>query len=262
MGRSGEVQTMTPRGLARPAFVFRIRAVLLIIACSIAARASPANADRGPDMESTGPLFVLIKAQTGRTRTRGSMETNATTDVAESNDRARCRHAAHARMRSSGQVWGLNRVRAHGTEAHDGQVAARGGPIQPAPVQAALDLLKWSPDRVPTIEVVDIRPPRVNPLAEGWIVYDGDGRPQPTIYVAAWSALYRAVLANRLDVQYDVIRLASVLAHERAHIEHGPDEELAYLAQLNTLERLRARDIDLANVRRALETAKRHPGHP
>ena len=112
------------------------------------------------------------------------------------------------------------------------------------------------------IEVVAVRPPRVSPLAEGWILYNVEGRPLPTIYVAGWSALYRAVLANRLDVHFDVIRLASVLAHERAHIEHGPDEELAYLAQLITLERLRAHDIDIANVRRALEAAKRQPGHP
>ena len=215
MGRSGEVQTMTLCGRSRPAFVFRIRAALLliIIACSVAARASPADANRMAGMESTGSLFVLI-----------------------------------------------NRIHERGIQAHSVQVAARGGPIQPAPIQAALDLLKWSPDRVPAIEVADMRPSRVSPLAEGWIVYDWDGRPRPTIYVAAWSALYRAVLANRLDVHFDVIRLASVLAHERAHIEHGPDEELAYLAQLTTLERLRARDIDLANVRRALEASKRHSG--
>jgi hypothetical protein len=142
------------------------------------------------------------------------------------------------------------------------QAGAQDGRIRPVPIQAALDLLKWSPDHIPMIEVVAVRPPRVRPLAEGWILYDVDGRPLPTIYVAGWSAIYRAVLANRLDVQFDVIRLASVLAHERAHIEHGPDEQLAYLAQLTTLERLGARDIDIANVRRALDAAKRQPRRP
>ena len=55
----------------------------------------------------------------------------------------------------------------------------------------------------------------------------------------------------------NLIRLAGVLAHERAHIEHGQNEELPYLAQLTTLEHLRAHDIDIANVRRALEAVKR-----
>ena len=134
---------------------------------------------------------------------------------------------------------------------------ALGGVIPPAPIQAALDLLQWSPDRVPMIEVVEVRPLRVSPLAEAWTVYNADGSARRTIYVAGWSALYRAALANGLDVHLDVIRLAGVLAHERAHVEHGPNEELAYIAQLVTLERLRAHDIDLSNVRRALEVVKR-----
>jgi hypothetical protein len=142
-------------------------------------------------------------------------------------------------------------------QARSLQVAAQVSGIQPVPIQAALDLLKWSPDHVPTIEVVEVRPPRVSPLAEGWTTYNGDGSARPTIYVAGWSALYRAALANRLDAHFDVIRLAGVLAHERAHVEHGPNEELAYLAQLITLENLQARDVDIASVRRALDAVKR-----
>jgi hypothetical protein len=137
------------------------------------------------------------------------------------------------------------------------QVAAQGGVIPPVPIQAALDLLKWSPEHVPTIEVVEVRPPRVSPLAEGWTTYNGDGSARPTIYVAGWSALHRAALANRLDAHFDVIRLAGVLAHERAHVEHGPNEELDYLAQLITLENLEARDVDIASVRRALDAVRR-----
>jgi hypothetical protein len=120
-------------------------------------------------------------------------------------------------MRPSEQTADRNSNHDRGIEAdEDPTTARRGGPIQPPPIQVALDLLKWSPGHVPTIEVVETRPPRVSPLAEGWILYDGDGRPRPTIYVAAWSALYRAVLARRLDFQFNVIRLAGVLAHERA----------------------------------------------
>jgi hypothetical protein len=256
MGQSGEVQTMVPHDLSRSAFVFTIRGALVVIACSLAPQVPAADSDSTAGTESISPLFVT---RTGWTHTGRPGEINATTGDVESNDLARCPHVARACMRPSEQTGGLNRIRDRGIEAPDDQVAERGGLIQPPPIQVALDLLKWSPDHVPTIEIVETRPPRVSPLAEGWILYDVDGRPRPTIYVAAWSALYRAVLARRLDFQFEVIRLAGVLAHERAHIEHGPDEESAYLAQLITLERLRARDIDLANVRRALETAKRHP---
>jgi hypothetical protein len=142
------------------------------------------------------------------------------------------------------------------TPARAADAASQGGVIPPAPIQAALDFLKWSPDRVPMIEVVEVRPPRVSPLAEAWTVYNADGSARRTIYVAAWSAAYRAALTNRPDALYHVIHLAGVLAHERAHIEHGPNEESAYIAQLITLERLRAPDIDLASVRRALEAVK------
>jgi hypothetical protein len=137
------------------------------------------------------------------------------------------------------------------------QMGAQNGIHPSVPIQAALDLLKWSPDRIPKIEVVDVRPPQVSPRAEGWTTHNSDGTARPTIYVAGWSALYRTVLANKLDVHFSVIRLAGVLAHERAHIEHGPGEELAYVEQLIALERLRAHDIDIDNVRRALDAVKR-----
>jgi hypothetical protein len=52
------------------------------------------------------------------------------------------------------------RADADGVPAQSRQVPAPRGVIQPLPIQAALDLLKWSPDRVPTIEVVEVRPPR------------------------------------------------------------------------------------------------------
>ena len=139
----------------------------------------------------------------------------------------------------------------HPHSAAQGQVVT-----QPEPIQAALSLLRWPRDKVPMIEVVEIRTPRVNVLAEGWVVYDADGRARPTLYVAGWSRLYRAVLADRFD-RDNTIRLAGVLAHERAHIEHGSNEELAYAEQLTTLERLHAPPIDHVNVRRALEAVRR-----
>jgi len=138
-----------------------------------------------------------------------------------------------------------------------GSVSSRAGRIvHPAPVEAALNLLRWPPEDVPAIEVIEERPPRVDLLAEAWVFYNVDGTPQPTIYVAAWSRLYRHALVDPWDRQHDVIRLAGVLAHERAHIRHGRDEELAYAAQLTVLEQLQAPPVEVTNVRRALQAVK------
>jgi hypothetical protein len=133
---------------------------------------------------------------------------------------------------------------------------SRAGHIsRPAPVDAALNLLHWSRDEVPEIEVVAVRPPSVNVLAEGWTVRNADGTAQPTIYVAGWSELYRHALENPGN-HHNMIRLAGVLAHERVHLRHGPDEERAYAEQLTTLERLRAEPIEVTNVHRALDAVR------
>lgn len=90
-------------------------------------------------------------------------------------------------------------------------------------------------------------------------MFNREGCVQPMIYVAARSELYRNALADPRDA-HNVIRLAGVLAHEREHLRHEPDEEeLAYTAQLTTLERLQAPPIDIVNVRRALEADRRQP---
>ena len=127
------------------------------------------------------------------------------------------------------------------------------------PIEAALGLLRWPADQTPAIVVVSERPDMVSTRAEGWVVRNSDGSEQPTIYVAGWSGLYRDALANP-HVWHTIIRLAGVLAHERVHIRHGPDEELAYAEQLITLERLHAELLEITNVRRARESVKRqHP---
>jgi hypothetical protein len=127
--------------------------------------------------------------------------------------------------------------------------------VHPAPIEAALNLLRWAPEDVPAIEVIEKRPLRVDLLAEAWVFYNVDATAQPTIYVAGWSRLYRHALADPRD-RHDVIRLAGVLAHERAHIRHGRDEELAYAEQLTTLEKLQAPAVEVTNVRRALQALR------
>ena len=74
---------------------------LFVIACSLAAWASAADADRILGMRPTHPLFVLIQARTERL--------------------------------PPGRPVGTTNV------APAGQVAAQGGPTRPVPIQAALD---------------------------------------------------------------------------------------------------------------------------
>jgi hypothetical protein len=128
---------------------------------------------------------------------------------------------------------------------------------RPKPIEAALNLLRWPPNQIPAIVVIAERPETVSPLAEGWVVRNSDGSERPTIYIAGWSALYRAALADPRGAHHDIIRLAGVLAHERVHIRQGPDEEQAYAKQLITLESLHATLLEIANVRRALALAGR-----
>ena len=71
------------------------------------------------------------------------------------------------------------------TPSSNPDIVAQGRIIRPETIQAALDLLRWPPDKGPMIEVVEIRPPQLNILAEGWVVYDADGRARPTLHVAA-----------------------------------------------------------------------------
>ncbi len=154
---------------------------------------------------------------------------------------------------------------ATGANGIGGNDSGRPGHVRhPAPIQAALNLLHWSYDTVPIIVVVEVCPPEVSMLAEGWITRNADGRALPTIYVAGWSELYRTVLANlgNRDASHEIIRLAGVLEHERAHIDQGADEEEAYAVQLLTIESLNAPLIDRNNVSRALETVRRQQhGH-
>jgi Zn-dependent protease with chaperone function len=236
--------------VSRLAFLLSMRAAFIAIACSLGAPAFAVDVKAIAPRRPPRLSFELIPSHTRR-----PVAVAAATNAGERVERFSV-NPTSAAMNQSRPAPGPS-VCDPGGPARSRQIAARSGVSQPAPIQAALDLLKWSPDHVPQIEVVDVCPPQVSPLAEGWTVYGRDGNAQPTIYVAGWSALYRAILANGLDVHFSVIRLAGVLAHERAHIEHGQNEEAAYLAQLTTLEHLRAHDIDLANVRRALEVVRR-----
>jgi len=123
----------------------------------------------------------------------------------------------------------------------------------PEPVSEAIRLLRWSGDDLPRIQVVDARPRDATPNAQAWIRVDPEGRVVPIIFVLADTEVYRD--AARGDYQAKV-RLAGVLAHERWHLRHGPDEIGAYTVQLSTMEYLNANTMHLAQVRQALRWVK------
>jgi hypothetical protein len=161
-------------------------------------------------------------------------------------------------MRNWTAAWAVGAMVAAGGTAVSAQdvAEARNRAVRPAPIQAALTMLRWPTHQVPQIEVIEVRPLHVNVLAEGWVVCKEDGNAWPKIYIAGWSSLYRGALANPGRSQ-DAIRLAGVLAHERSHLEQGADEERAYVTQLSTLERLQATHMDRTSVSVALQTVKR-----
>src|SRR5262245_25323156 len=119
----------------------------------------------------------------------------------------------------------------------------------PEPIKTAITLLGWSGDDVPPIQLVEGRPPDGAATAQGWVRYNDDGSAMPVVYVRTDTEVYQD--AARQNYQA-LVRLAGVLAHERWHLRHGPDDVGAYTAQLLTMEYLHANTMNLAEVRRAL----------
>jgi len=138
------------------------------------------------------------------------------------------------------------RTQTKGTEKA-GQSRPGSKPL-PEPLALAVTLLAWFGDEVPQFEVAARRPPDANPIAEAWVRYNGDGSPVPVVYVAADSYVYRDAPRN----YQSLVKLAGILAHERWHLRHGPDEIGAYDTQLSTMTYLHASSPNLAEVRRSL----------
>ena len=104
----------------------------------------------------------------------------------------------------------------------------------------ALDLLGRSAEQLPPIVVVDTRPPDATHHAAAF-VRSGDR----TIYLIASSVPFQVALegparSGTCGLLDPVRMMASIIVHEEWHLNHGTDEEGAYLAQLMTLQRLGA----------------------
>jgi hypothetical protein len=99
----------------------------------------------------------------------------------------------------------------------------------------ALSVLGRSESSMPPIALIDIAPPEVSTGAEAFV--RGESR---TIYLITSSRVFQTALTLRqyCSAAPEMMKLASILAHEEWHVRHGPDEKAAYHYQLVTLIRL------------------------
>ena len=108
----------------------------------------------------------------------------------------------------------------------------------------AIQLLGRSPESLPRIELIDVRPPHASANAEAFVERGVD-----TIYLLTTSAVFRSALRadTRCGNTGALRKLASIIVHEEWHVLHGSDEEGAYAAQLTTLTMLGERDTPVYN---------------
>ena len=105
----------------------------------------------------------------------------------------------------------------------------------PAVVACVLNLIGRTVD-LPPIELVDVPPPEVSRKAEA---FTRDG--SRTIYLVTSSEVFRTAREVHGDCSFHATRkLASVIVHEKWHVDHGRDERGAYEAQLMALRQMGA----------------------
>ena len=108
----------------------------------------------------------------------------------------------------------------------------------------AIGLLGRSPESLPRIKLVDVRPAHASVNVEAFVERGVD-----TIYLLTTSAVFRSALQakTRCGNMGALRKLASIIVHEEWHVRHGGDEEGAYAAQLTTLTMLGERDTAVYN---------------
>jgi hypothetical protein len=116
----------------------------------------------------------------------------------------------------------------------------------------ALDFLGRSADSLPSIELLDVRPPSASVNAEALV----DPRTS-TIYILTTSDVFQTVQRARCGHRDALRKLASIIVHEEWHVRHGADEEGAYSAQLIALTMFGAADTPVyRGVRRAMAAVR------
>jgi hypothetical protein len=138
-------------------------------------------------------------------------------------------------------------ARAAGDRTLSELLAERKRPVRAAkdPIGRALSLFSdHEVATMPRIVRAAVRPERVTGDAEGYVVPG-----YSVIYVATWSDTYKA--AENGDTTA-IVKLAGIIAHERAHVERGADEGPAYEAEIFMLRRSNAAPALVDGVRRAM----------
>lgn len=99
-------------------------------------------------------------------------------------------------------------------------------------VACALVLLGRPADKTPALVFLEQPPPGVSRSAEAFVTRSPD-----TIHLITSAAVFRDARSARPQCANwrAQVKLASILAHELWHLEHGPDEREAYNRQLSTL---------------------------
>jgi hypothetical protein len=101
----------------------------------------------------------------------------------------------------------------------------------------ALELLGRSADRLPRIEILPTRPSVVSANAAAFV-----NSAVGTIYLIASAPPFSAAAAQmkgrECRTSDELKAIAGIVTHELWHLEHGPDEREAYLAELSELNRL------------------------
>jgi hypothetical protein len=98
-------------------------------------------------------------------------------------------------------------------------------------VVCAMGLLGWGPELFPPIELMRERPDEVSPRAEAFVRRD----PDRIVLITSGQVFQRGRRDPPCWDREAVIKLASILVHERFHLAKGADERTAYEAQLTTL---------------------------
>jgi hypothetical protein len=118
------------------------------------------------------------------------------------------------------------------------------------PISRALSL--FASDEIaamPRVVLAATRPEHVAADAEGYTVPG-----YPVIYIAEWSETYRRAMIGDRDA---MIKLAGIIAHERAHVAEGPDERTAYMSEILMLRRCGASAAMIEGVRRSMRAVVR-----
>ncbi len=133
-------------------------------------------------------------------------------------------------------------------------------------VVCALSILGRSAKTLPAISFVDVPPPGVSRLAEGFAHHDPE-----VIYLVTSSEVFRSALAaasrtGRPCAGYvPLAKVASIIVHEEWHLRYGADERTAYDAQIMLLRSRLGFAADspiVQGVRAAMRAALRTPSTP